>query len=178
MPVPVLGGNESPLLTVTGCTERRLHHRECFFVSGQANAVEAVERSGAVLQKAPPCRCEIDAHAGVNGLSRLARHGCLQLQGGARRGEAVHLPLARAWHQQGGEMADPQARHFHPDVQLSGESGARMLCCSATNARQCFFIKYLDQTNISNAYVSGMKEELGLCEHSRTHRKKKRAERK
>lgn len=37
----------------------------------------------------------------------------------------------------------------------------------------CFFIKYLDQTNISNAYVSGMKEELGLCEHSRTHRKKK-----
>ncbi|KAF4301793.1 putative major facilitator superfamily transporter protein [Botryosphaeria dothidea] len=26
----------------------------------------------------------------------------------------------------------------------------------------CFFIKYLDQTNISNAYVSGMKEELGL----------------
>ncbi|KAL1640896.1 hypothetical protein SLS58_006512 [Diplodia intermedia] len=25
-----------------------------------------------------------------------------------------------------------------------------------------FFIKYLDQTNISNAYVSGMKEELGL----------------
>lgn len=28
---------------------------------------------------------------------------------------------------------------------------------------QCFFIKYLDQTNITNAYVSGMKEDLGLC---------------
>ncbi|ORY66564.1 major facilitator superfamily transporter [Pseudomassariella vexata] len=26
----------------------------------------------------------------------------------------------------------------------------------------CFFIKYLDQTNISNAYVSGMQEELGF----------------
>lgn len=26
----------------------------------------------------------------------------------------------------------------------------------------CFFIKYLDQTNISNAYVSGMEEELGF----------------
>lgn len=26
----------------------------------------------------------------------------------------------------------------------------------------CFFNKYLDQTNISNAYVSGMSEELGF----------------
>lgn len=26
----------------------------------------------------------------------------------------------------------------------------------------CFFVKYLDQTNISNAYVSGLKEDFGL----------------
>lgn len=28
----------------------------------------------------------------------------------------------------------------------------------------CFFIKYLDTGNVSNAYVSGMKEELNLRE--------------
>ncbi|KAF4985680.1 hypothetical protein F66182_16904, partial [Fusarium sp. NRRL 66182] len=26
----------------------------------------------------------------------------------------------------------------------------------------CFFVKYLDQTNISNAYVSGLKEDFSL----------------
>ncbi|KAJ5168799.1 uncharacterized protein N7482_004393 [Penicillium canariense] len=29
-------------------------------------------------------------------------------------------------------------------------------------ASLCFFVKYLDQTNISNAYVSGLKEDFGL----------------
>lgn len=34
------------------------------------------------------------------------------------------------------------------------------------NEMQTFFVKYLDQTNITNAYISGMKEDLKLSAYS------------
>ncbi|KAB2575634.1 Pantothenate transporter liz1 [Lasiodiplodia theobromae] len=61
-------------------------------------------------------------------------------------------------------LARPSIWHWHEPGTIKEEKWLirKLDIFILTYSCLCFFIKYLDQTNISNAYVSGMKEELGL----------------
>lgn len=76
-------------------------------------------------------------------------------------GEAVDLPIGvqpkRKWQSYIWDSLDksPQERKFLFKLDLA----------VLTFASLGYFIKYLDQANINNAFVSGMKEDLGLYQN-------------